>query len=446
MRRSRTVLDSADRCRNLYQFARLILGSDLSDREIARRWGMEWRSFAALKQGRRQVPRIQELEALARLLGVGTEFVFQVAAGGSPEGIAALFGRETRLRAALDHVSDAVFTLDLRGRIQDINRRFCELAGEVEIGQLFWDLLEPGCAGTAVSAISSTQHSREVRGVEVTLNHGVPSPRLLELDVTRIDDLAGEQIGVQVIARDVTERRSMEREIETQRRTLGLIFENVPAACLLFERDGTIVAANHLLEALCGCPAKSAIGRKATEVFVNSGDWPASQALLSGTMEEDVIQLRQPDGQTRFVHRIAGPVVVEGRVEKVVEILTDVTNHVENGELRTSGTMSDSHAPREAAERRGWPRASTRLEARLCYQGAILQANIANFSPGGVFLTTDEEIPLGVEVELTWHTSDDVHQMRAAGVIAWSSKAVRGVGVRFLHVVKVGPTRRGRTL
>ena len=42
---------------------------------------MEWRSFADLKHGRRQVPRIDELERLARLLEIDAAFVFEVARG-----------------------------------------------------------------------------------------------------------------------------------------------------------------------------------------------------------------------------------------------------------------------------------------------------------------------------------------------------------------------------
>ena len=68
-------------CKNLYSFIRLRIGTVISDREIARRWPMEWKSFNGLKHGKRQVPRIADLEGLARLLGIDPAFVFEVARG-----------------------------------------------------------------------------------------------------------------------------------------------------------------------------------------------------------------------------------------------------------------------------------------------------------------------------------------------------------------------------
>ena len=68
-------------CKNLYSFIRLRLGLTISDREIARRWPMEWKSFNGLKHGKRQVPRIADLEGLARLLGIDAAIVFEVARG-----------------------------------------------------------------------------------------------------------------------------------------------------------------------------------------------------------------------------------------------------------------------------------------------------------------------------------------------------------------------------
>lgn len=72
-------------CKNIYAFIRLRMGNQISDREIARRWPMEWKSFNGLKHGKRQVPRIVDLEGLARLLNLDAAFVFEVARGTSAE-------------------------------------------------------------------------------------------------------------------------------------------------------------------------------------------------------------------------------------------------------------------------------------------------------------------------------------------------------------------------
>ncbi|HUH00811.1 MAG TPA: PAS domain-containing protein, partial [Kofleriaceae bacterium] len=91
---------------------------------------MEWKSFAALKHGRRQMPRLEELGRLAAaVLNVNAGFVFQAASGVPAASVAALVERERDLLAALAYVSDAVFTADSSGLIRDANQGFCDVLG-----------------------------------------------------------------------------------------------------------------------------------------------------------------------------------------------------------------------------------------------------------------------------------------------------------------------------
>ncbi len=73
--------DPSDQCRNLYRFIRLVLGEEVSDREIARRWGMDDKNLRELKNGLRVVPKLARLEALAGALGVHKYYVLEVASG-----------------------------------------------------------------------------------------------------------------------------------------------------------------------------------------------------------------------------------------------------------------------------------------------------------------------------------------------------------------------------
>jgi len=92
-------------CISLYRFIRLVLGDSLSDREIARRWGMPWKSFARLKSGMRQMPSIDQLKRLAEVLNVESHFVYQVAEGAKAEEIFHLV--ETKKDAPLDFCFNA---------------------------------------------------------------------------------------------------------------------------------------------------------------------------------------------------------------------------------------------------------------------------------------------------------------------------------------------------
>jgi len=71
----------SDQCRNLYRFIRLVLGEEVSDREIARRWGLDEKNLRELKQGLRVVPKLDRLLRLAEVLGVHRYYVLEVATG-----------------------------------------------------------------------------------------------------------------------------------------------------------------------------------------------------------------------------------------------------------------------------------------------------------------------------------------------------------------------------
>jgi PAS domain S-box-containing protein len=73
--------DPSDQCKNLYRFIRLVFGEDVSDREIARRWGMDEKNLRELKNGLRVVPKLSRLEDLAETLGVRKYYVLEVASG-----------------------------------------------------------------------------------------------------------------------------------------------------------------------------------------------------------------------------------------------------------------------------------------------------------------------------------------------------------------------------
>jgi hypothetical protein len=70
---------------DLYKFIRLILGNDVPDCHIARKWKMNDKNFHEFKTGVYPVPKIERLISLARVLRVNEHVVFAVAAGMPPQ-------------------------------------------------------------------------------------------------------------------------------------------------------------------------------------------------------------------------------------------------------------------------------------------------------------------------------------------------------------------------
>jgi PAS domain-containing protein len=151
---------------NLYAFIREVLGSEISDNAIARRWKVDPRIFNDIKHGRIAVPRIERLKALAATLGINEHFVYAAAVGAPTrklmpivrrQDISAAVGelvganartedrlkqaelrlaeqhkqlklvalelelRDVQLQALLDQLFVAVLTLDVNGNVAHIN-------------------------------------------------------------------------------------------------------------------------------------------------------------------------------------------------------------------------------------------------------------------------------------------------------------------------------------
>jgi PAS domain-containing protein len=211
---------SGQRCRNLYAFVRYRLGPEVSDREIARRWGMSWRSFVNLKEGSRRVPRVEELEALAELLGIDAMLVLLVARGepadvvnhwllaGNDAVRAALLARleqsgagakDIPLHSSLERIPWGVFTTDMKGRIEDLNSRFVSILGaEVRtvVGANLADFVSAGSCARLRGLQTHALEKGEAGPEQLLLENG----SMAALSMVRIDGRDGKPIGFQCAA------------------------------------------------------------------------------------------------------------------------------------------------------------------------------------------------------------------------------------------------------
>ncbi|MBI3184420.1 MAG: PAS domain S-box protein [Myxococcales bacterium] len=461
-------------CQNIYRFIRLRLGDGVSDREVARRWAMEWKSFNALRHGRRQVPRIGELEDLARVLSVDAAFVFEVARGVPAERVHQLLlendretlsellmtgvlaahrvaaSKERGYKAILDRVNDAIFTMDVQGRFQDVNRRLCAITGFSE-GELlqrsFFDLLPPDRRPQLVGAAAAVYKAGEAHGATFPLVVRDGSVRVVELGLTRIDDELGRAIGIQAVAHDVTERGRLEEELRQQCATLKMTFDATPAACLLFARDGTILLGNRLVENVCEWTDEEVTGRNAFDVFGSPGPagCPVTRSFISGKVEQQVSLVKNRRGEEVYVHRTAGPVLgADGKADKVVEILVDVTAQVRQGDPSVLAAWSKDLAPAAGSERledvekRRFLRVLLEAPARYQAGGKRGEATVQNLGRGGVFVHADVGVPIASEISLEWVLPETRRRLRARGVVVWqlpaSGGAPPGMGIKFVEL------------
>lgn len=139
---------------NLYRFIRLILGEDISDRQIAIRWKMDEKNFHEFKIGNYPVPRLSKLEELASVLGINKHLIFQVASGTNARKVFNLIKKvdlpgqikllskqlneahktlaesEKRCKSLFEHANDAIFVADAKtGKLINCNNQAEKLTG-----------------------------------------------------------------------------------------------------------------------------------------------------------------------------------------------------------------------------------------------------------------------------------------------------------------------------
>lgn len=392
------------------------------------------------------MPRVEELAKLAAILEVDAAYVFQAARGVPAAQLVELLARENRWRALLERVTDAIFTVDAHGRLKDVNGRFATLVGYAAgdlIQRPLLDLVAPASAPRLLSTLASVATQGNAHAPEIAFRDTRGRERLVDLDAVRIVDGSGAAIGAQMLARDVTEERRLVRELDAERRLLQALYDCIPAACILFDRDGTILSANPLVQNVSTFAADELVGRNAFEVFGDPGPQgcPVTRAFLTASTEQQVSRMTNRSGKSVYVHRTAGPIVSDGVVGKVIEILVDVTKQIEAGDLRLLALCDPETVEQHSTgvERRALPRVTTDFPASYRWGDGEADATITSLGPGGVFLKVeDERLRVGDHIELEWQLPSDDAAIRARGVVVWtrpaSSQRTGGIGVKFTGV------------
>ena len=444
---TRTRPDGGRACRKVYELLRSKLGDDISDRAIARRLGMEWKSFAGLKHGQRQLPRLGELERMARLVDLDPIVLFQVALGREPLPRGGAGAAGSALRARIERVAQPLFTVDTSGLIHDVNAPFCAAVGRAEpqlVGQSLFDLVAPEATSQALALIAAISRGELVASAELVLCKPSGGAIVLEIDASPLLDDARRPIGAQAIGRDVSAERQFSRQLNQQRQTLQVLWERLPAACVVFDAARRIVAANPSIERVCQVTAAEAIGRTQADVFgAPAPTCPVSRAFATGRPAHQVAWVTNRSGERVYVHRTAGPISDGGgKVERVVEILVDVTDEVRHGDLRVLSLWRGSHdaapATTLSAERRRMPRAEVAFSAQLSHGQHTKMVHVENLGSEGLFVRTDLKLAKGTEIELQWLLPTDRVPVRARAVVAWLRPARKdrrgGFGVRFVQL------------
>ena len=154
---------------------------------------------------------------------------------------------EEKYRNLLENANDIIYSHDLAGNYLAINR-----AGEVITGYTREEIL----GGLNIAQVVAPEHLEVAR--EMTMRKlSDPSPTVYAVDIiardgrrltvevsTRISYLDGKPVAVEGIARDVTERKRAEVELQRSRNQIEIILQGVAESITAQDDEGRLIYAN----------------------------------------------------------------------------------------------------------------------------------------------------------------------------------------------------------
>jgi PAS domain S-box-containing protein len=159
-----------------------------------------------------------------------------------------------RYRALVESSPDGVVTADIKGLITSVNPAFetmCGLTGQDVQGHHFSEFVHPEDAESMVAGFEGALVSASpIRGQIRVLNRG-GLYFYAELSVSRLVE-GNTTVGLFSILRDITERRTMERELRRSEAHLRTLVNSAPDGIFTLTPTGEISGLNPALQELLG--------------------------------------------------------------------------------------------------------------------------------------------------------------------------------------------------
>ena len=231
---------------------------------------------------------------------------------------------EDRYRTLASSSPDMVFATDAEGRYTFLSDRAETMLGwdrEASLGRSFTEFVAPGFEGAAVASYQAVlADPTQVHSTRMDFLNGAGDPVQLEINVVgKVED--GELVGINGVARDVSERERLERELVRSEERYRFLVQNSPDVVFSTDVDGKFTFISAAIERLTGYRPVQLIGKhfgtivESEDIQVAGGRWET----LATTPDQEVQAaqvLRGPDGQRTPVDVRAVGVRIDGAVRR----------------------------------------------------------------------------------------------------------------------------------
>ncbi len=242
----------------------------------------------------------------------------------------ALRESEERYRKLFEESNDAIFIHTLEGRILDVNRRACQMAGlsadelkTMQIQQLQTEEPVP-----TDSDFRDTSQSGSMR-FESQIKRA--DGRLIDVDVSArlVDPEKGD---VQAVFRDISERKRAAQELARERQFSNAVIQTAGALIVVLDTEGRIVQFNRTCEEASGFSADEVKGRSMWEVLIPPEEREAVREVFQDLTDETQLSTHEnnwltKDGGKRLITWTNSRLLDEsGQVRWVISTGIDVTD------------------------------------------------------------------------------------------------------------------------
>lgn len=168
-----------------------------------------------------------------------------------------------QFQGVAERSSDIIIVTDITGRATYVSTSVKKILGwepaEI-VGKQPMDFISPDNLGLLQASVSDITGGRS--SVEITVPFRKKSGEYAIIEFFGAPVIKGGAVaGIQVIGRDVTERKRMEEVHRETSQRLAEIVDFLPDPTMVIDTQGIVVAWNHAMELMSGIPASDIIGK-----------------------------------------------------------------------------------------------------------------------------------------------------------------------------------------
>jgi PAS domain S-box-containing protein len=224
--------------------------------------------------------------------------------------------RERQYRELFENASDIIYELDENGRLELFNPSLENISGfsaEELKNKVYLELVHPNYRERAVAFYQQQLKSRKVTSyLEFPMATKHKKPVWIGQNVRMVFNDEGWALKVVVVARNISDLKTIQRKLKRSEKQYRLISENSHDFIALNKPSGEYVFVSNAAKDLLGYDPDELIGRTDLE-FIHSDDVPGVRDLYSKVLQGESVlnvqyRMRKKDGAYIWVETNAKPI------------------------------------------------------------------------------------------------------------------------------------------